>query len=561
MARPLPFRMRVPLAKILQSKQRPVPAQESATFVQAEELWDYSSRPDYLRMVLTSKVYDVANESPMQLASKLSERIGNTAYFKREDLQPGFSFKVRGAYNKMAHMRKEDIANGVVAHAVGAHAEGVAIAAHKLGVHATVVLPEMTGVWKQKNLERMGATVMLHGRTNEEAVAKAIELGKQQDKPLIPSYDDPYVIAGQGTVGLEILRQLTETPPDAVFVCVGGGGLLAGVSAYVKAINPAVKVIGVEAVNADAMGRSLRAGHRVHLDRVDRFAEGAAVERVGVETFSVCDELVDDMVVVSQDEICAAVHDGFEDTRAILEPAGAIAIAGLKKWAKETGVRDQSLVAITSGANCTFDRLRLLAERALLGQRSEALFATRMKDEPGAMLRLYGAIAPRNVTELVYRSSGTSQGKATIFVSVELTGVKEGMRVPQERAEEEVAEVIDNLRKVEITASDLSSNELAKSHMRYMSGGSKPESGELLYRFEFPEQPGALKKFLELFNKHPSWNMTLLHYRYRGAEVSKVLTGIHVPEGERPAFDDFLAELGYHYVDETNNLVYQEFCD
>ncbi|KAG8458981.1 hypothetical protein KFE25_006526 [Diacronema lutheri] len=564
MSRPLPFRLRVPLAKILHAKQA-LPKAPPGSFVAAEELWDYSSKPDYLRMILTSKVYDVASETPMQPASKLSERLGNSVYFKREDLQPGFSFKVRGAYNKMAAMKPDDLQRGVLAHAVGGHAEGVAIAAHRLGVQATIVLPEMTGAWKQRGLERLGAKVILHGRSHSAAMEHCVALAKQSGRPLIPSFDDPYVIAGQGTVGLEILRQLTERPPCAIFVCVGGGGLLAGVAAYVKAISPAVKVIGVEAIGADAMGRSLREGQIVTLPHVDMFAEGAAVEKPGEETFRVCDELVDDMIVVTQDEICAAVHDGFDDSRAILEPAGALAIAGLKKWARQTGARDEVLVAITSGANITFDRLRLLAERALLGNRTEALLATRVPDVPGALAKLHAALAERSVTELIYRAAKTAptyDGTATIFVSVALDSGAGAGAADERRGEGEVAAILASLQAAGVSAHDMSDNELAKSHMRYMSGGVKPAEGELLYRFDFPEQPGALRKFLNTFCKQsPDWNLTLLHYRYRGAEVSKVLTGIQIPKGDEARFAAFLQELGYQCVDETKNPAYELYCN
>lgn len=477
--RPLPFRMRVPLAKIMAAKKRAPPVASAG--VPGEELWDFSSKPNYIQMVLRSRVYDVANETPLQPAGKLSERFGCRVFLKREDLQPGFSFKIRGAYNKMAHMSREEMANGVLAHTVGGHGEGVAIAGHQLGVRTTVVVPEYTSAWKRHSLERLGAEVVRHGATYEAASQHCAHLAATTGRPVVPSFDDPYVIAGQGTVGLEILRQLRDAAPAAVFVCVGGGGLLAGVAAYVKAVAPSVQIIGVEGVRADAMSRSLHGGHRVTLTDVDRFAEGAAVERVGEETFRICDELVDDMICVTNDEICAAVRDGFEDTRAILEPAGALAIAGLKKWAAQHApAGDAALVAVTSGANLTFDRLRLVADRALLGEHREALIATRMADVPGAMLRLYGAVAPRNVTELIFRSSSdTSGGMATIFLSVELSSATERQAAAggPEGPAREVQEILARLRDVDIMAEDMSNNDLVKGHMRYMTGGAKVTAG------------------------------------------------------------------------------------
>ncbi|KNC99017.1 threonine ammonia-lyase, biosynthetic [Spizellomyces punctatus DAOM BR117] len=500
--------------------------------------------PDYVRLILTAQVYDVAMESPLQKAHNLSTRIGNTVLLKREDLQPVFSFKLRGAYNRMHQLSEEEKQKGVIACSAGNHAQGVALAAQKMGIQATIVMPTVTPPIKWRNVQRLGAQVVLHGNDFDEAKAECARLAKERGYINIPPYDDPYVIAGQGTVGLEIMRQ-SGPKIDAIFICIGGGGLAAGVASYVKRIFPHVKIIGVETHDAAAMTRSLKAGERVMLSQVGLFADGAAVKVVGEETFRVCKELVDETVLVSTDEICAGIKDVFEDTRSVVEPAGALGLAGVKKYVQEKGCKGMTFVAVTSGANMNFDRLRFVAERAELGENREALITVIIPERPGSFMDLYKAISPRAVSEFSYRYGDPSE--AHIFMSF----------VVNDR-EKELGEIFKELDSKGMRAMDASRNEMAKAHARYLVGGRKEVANERLFRFSFPERPGALSHFLSTL-RHPLWNVSLFHYRNYGGDVSRVLAGVQVPPETTHEFEKFLKDLRYPYVEETDNLVYQQF--
>ncbi|KAJ3055701.1 Threonine dehydratase biosynthetic, chloroplastic [Rhizophlyctis rosea] len=500
--------------------------------------------PDYLRLILTASVYDVAIESPLQEAHNLSARLHNTILLKREDMQPVFSFKLRGAYNRMQQLTPTERTKGVIACSAGNHAQGVALSAQKMGIKATIVMPIMTPPIKWRNVKRLGAEVVLFGSDFDEAKAECARLEKEHGYINIPPYDDPYVIAGQGTVAVETLRQHSGKI-DAIFVCVGGGGLAAGVASYVKRLHPHIKVIGVETHDADAMTQSLKTGTRVVLPTVGLFADGAAVRNVGEESFRVCKELLDGMILVSTDEICAAIKDAFEDTRSIVEPAGALGIAGAKKYAQVFGTRGETYVAVTSGANMNFDRLRFVAERAELGESKEALITAVIPEKPGSFMDLYKTIYPRSVSEFAYRYSDPEE--AHIFMSFMVT----------DRAEE-LKKVIAACSAKGFTVRDASGNELAKSHARYLVGGKGKVKDERLFRFEFPERPGALNHFLTSL-KNPKWNVSLFHYRNYGGDVSKVLVGVQVPEETGEEFDRFLNELNFPFVEETANQVYTQF--
>ena len=497
---------------------------------------------DYLERVLKARVYDVAIESPLELAPALSKRLGNRLYIKREDLQPVFSFKLRGAYNKMAGLPRRRLARGVIAASAGNHAQGVALAAARLGCRALIVMPVTTPRIKVDAVAARGARVLLHGDSYAEAYERAMELKKQRGLVFVHPYDDPEVIAGQGTIGMEILRQHPD--PHAIFVPVGGGGLISGIAAYVKRVRPSVKVIGVEPVDADAMARSLKAGRRVKLEHVGLFADGVAVKEVGRETFRLCRKLVDEMVLVGTDEICAAIKDVFEDTRVVLEPAGALAIAGAKAWVQRRGVRGRALVAVASGANTNFDRLRFIAEEAELGEHREAVLAVTIPERPGSFRAFCATLGARNVTEFNYRIADSSD--AHVFVGVQV------------RSRAETARIVRNLRRHRLQTLDLSDNEMAKTHLRHMVGGRAPFArNELLYRFEFPERPGALLRFLD--SMRGDWNISLFHYRNQGADYGRVLVGMQVPRAEWSEFRTFLRKLGYPYADETRNPAYQLF--
>ena len=500
-------------------------------------------RSDYLERILKARVYDVAIESPLEAARALSKRLKNQLLIKREDLQAVFSFKLRGAYNKMAALPRARLARGVIAASAGNHAQGVALAAQRLGCRALIVMPVTTPRIKVDAVRSRGAEVRLHGDTYAEAYQEAMRLKRKRRLAFVHPYDDPEVIAGQGTIGMEILRQ-HPGELDAIFVPVGGGGLISGIAAYVKRVRPAVRIIGVEPVDAAAMTRSLEAGRRIKLDQVGLFADGVAVKQVGRETFRLCRALVDDMVLVDTDEICAAIKDVFEDTRVVLEPAGALAVAGAKAWVERHGARGKTLVAVASGANTNFDRLRFIAEEAELGEHREAVLAVTIPERPGSFKKFCATLGGSNITEFNYRIADSRE--AHIFVGIEVDG----------RAQ--TARIVRNLRRHRLTTLDLSDNEMAKLHVRHMVGGRAPfAKNELLYRFEFPERRGALVKFLD--NLRSDWNISLFHYRNHGADHGRVLVGIQVPKKEMGQFTGFLRKLGYPHADETRNPAYRLF--
>ncbi|MGW8270355.1 MAG: threonine ammonia-lyase, biosynthetic [Burkholderiales bacterium] len=510
-----------------------------------------ASRNDYLERILKARVYDVAHETPLERAPGLSKRLRNHLYLKREDLQPVFSFKLRGAYNKMAKLPAAQLKRGVIAASAGNHAQGVALAAQTLGCRAVIVMPVTTPRIKVDAVAARGADVVLHGDSYDEAYAYAARLKRRRRLSFVHPYDDPEVIAGQGTIGMEILRQHTGAL-DAIFVPVGGGGLISGIAAYVKSLRPSVRMIGVEPVDADAMARSLKAGRRVTLDQVGLFADGVAVKRVGRETFRLCARLLDGVVRVDTDEMCAAIKDVFEDTRVVLEPAGALAIAGAKAWVEKSGARGKTLAAIASGANTNFDRLRFIAEEAEVGEHREAILAVTIPERPGSFKKFCTTLGAKDITEFNYRIADSRE--AHIFVGVEVAN----------RAE--TARIVRNLERHGLHALNLSDNEMAKLHLRHMVGGRAPWSGnrratrdanELLYRFEFPERPGALMKFLE--NLRSDWNISLFHYRNHGADYGRVLVGVQVPPREMSEFRRFLDKLGYPWVDESRNPAYRMF--
>jgi threonine dehydratase len=500
-------------------------------------------RGDYLERILKARVYDVAIESPLEPARALSERLKNRLLIKREDLQSVFSFKLRGAYNRMAALPRARLARGVIAASAGNHAQGVALAAQRLRCRALIVMPVTTPRIKVDAVQARGAQVRLYGDSYAEAYEEALRLKRSRGLAFVHPYDDPDVIAGQGTIGMEILRQ-QPGELDAIFVPVGGGGLISGIAAYVKRVRPSVRIVGVEPADADAMTRSLKARKRVRLDHVGLFADGVAVKEVGRETFRLCRELVDEMVLVDTDEMCAAIKDVFEDTRVVLEPAGALGVAGAKAWVERHGARAKTLVAVASGANTNFDRLRFIAEEAELGEHREAVLAVTIPERPGSFKRFCATLGGSNITEFNYRIADSRE--AHIFVGIEV----------DDRAR--TARIIRNLRRHGLTTLDLSDNEMAKLHVRHMVGGRAPfAKDELLYRFEFPERPGALMKFLE--NMRSDWNISLFHYRNHGADYGRVLVGIQVPKNEMAQFTAFLRKLGYPYADETRNPAYRLF--
>ena len=498
---------------------------------------------DYLERILTARVYDVAVETPLERAPNLSARLNNTLLLKREDMQSVFSFKLRGAYNKMSRLTPAALARGVIAASAGNHAQGVALAAQKLKCRATIVMPVTTPQIKVTAVAGRGAKVVLHGDTYDEAYAHSVKLARTRKLTFVHPYDDPDVIAGQGTIAMEILRQ-TRREIDAIFVAIGGGGLISGIASYVKRLRPNVKIIGVEPFDADAMYRSLKAGRRVKLDHVGLFADGVAVRQVGAEPFRICRDLVDEVIRVDTAAICAAIKDVFEDTRAVLEPAGALAIAGAKAWVEKKGVRGKTLVAVACGANMNFDRLRFVAEEAELGEKREAVLAVTIPETPGSFRKFCALLGPRSVTEFNYRYGDARE--AHVFVGVQVHNSAETARLTRA------------LRRNGLQTLDFSDNEVAKSHVRHMVGGHAPDARhEILYRFEFPERPGALMKFLN--SMRHSWNISLFHYRNHGADYGRVLVGMQVPPGDKIAFKAFLANLGYPYSDETRNPAYRLF--
>jgi threonine dehydratase len=499
----------------------------------------------YIERILRARVYDVAFETPLTLAKGLSRRLGNQVFLKREDLQPVFSFKLRGAYNKLKHLSPEALARGVIAASAGNHAQGVSMGASKLGIEAVIVMPRTTPGIKVDAVRGWGAKAVLFGDSFDQAYAHAMELAEQRDLTFLHPFDDPDVIAGQGTIGMEILRQHPE-PPEAIFVPVGGGGLIAGIAAYVKTIRPQVRVIGVEPEEAPTLHAAMAAGKRVVLSEVGLFADGVAVRQIGKETFRIARASVDEVVLVSTDEICAAIKDIYDDTRGIAEPAGALAVAGMKRYVEGQRISGKHLVAIESGANINFDRLRHVAERAELGERREALFAVGIPERPGSFLAFCRALGKRQITEFNYRFAQRQQ--AQVFVGIELGGG------PAERQE-----LIERLQKKGFSVVDMSDNETAKLHIRFMVGGrAVGVDHERLIRFEFPERPGALLNFLSGLGRH--WNISLFHYRNHGAAYGRVLMGIQVPDGELSDFTRLLTGLGYRFWDESDNPAYQLFA-
>ena len=495
------------------------------------------THPDYLEKILTAQVYDVAIETPLDAAPNLSARIGNLLLIKREDMQPVFSFKLRGAYNKIAKLSPEKLKRGVICASAGNHAQGVALAAAKIGCRAVIVMPTTTPAIKIQAVRNRGGEVVLAGDSYDEAYAHALELEKAEKLSFVHPFDDPEVIAGQGTIGMEILRQHSK-PIHAVFCCVGGGGLISGVAAYIKRIRPETKIIGVEAVDADAMTQSLQAGKRIRLKQVGLFADGAAVKYVGEETFRLCQQYVDEMVLVDTDAICAAIKDAFEDTRAVLEPAGALALAGAKAYAAQHKLKDKTLVAIASGANMNFDRLRFVAERAEVGEQREAVLAVTLPEQPGAYKKFLALIGARSITEFNYRFNDAQE--AHIFVGIQVSSRNESLKL------------VEQLRKSGYATLDLTDDEMAKLHIRHLVGGHAPQvENEMVYRFEFPERPGALMNFLSQMSA--GWNISLFHYRNHGADYGRVLVGMQVPPAEKKLFKEFLKNVGYAHWDETNN--------
>lgn len=507
-----------------------------------------SMSTDYLKKILTSKVYDVAIESPLEEARTLSRRLSNTLYYKREDMQSVFSFKLRGAYNKMANLSPAQLKHGVICASAGNHAQGVALSAKKLGCRAVIVMPTTTPQLKIDAVRARGGEVVLFGDSYSDAYQHALTLEKKLKLTFVHPFDDPDVIAGQGTIAMEILRQLSG-PIDAIFVAIGGGGLIGGVAAYVKAVRPEIKVIGVQTTDSDAMARSLKAGRRITLTDVGLFSDGTAVKLVGEETFRLARKYVDEIILVDTDAVCAAIKDVFEDTRSILEPAGALAVAGAKEYVERSAkskkpVRDQVLVAIACGANMNFDRLRFVSERAEVGESREALFAVTIPEVQGSFRKLCSLIGDRAVTEFNYRISDESD--AHVFVGLSISN------------RDEPALLAKLFQKNGFKALDLTHDEMAKQHLRHLVGGkSKLADGEMLYRFEFPERPGALMRFLEGISPH--WNISLFHYRNQGGDVGRVLVGLQVPRKERRELQQVLLDLGLNFSDETANPVYRMF--
>ncbi|KAJ5935227.1 hypothetical protein N7466_004774 [Penicillium verhagenii] len=504
--------------------------------------------PDYLRLILTSRVYDVLDETPLHHAVNLSNRLESRVLLKREDLLPVFSFKLRGAYNKMAHLNAEQRWKGVIACSAGNHAQGVAFSARKLKIPATIVMPSGTPAIKHRNVARLGGSVVLHGSDFDAAKDEAHRLEKQHGLTNIPPFDDPYVIAGQGTIGMELLRQANLDKLEAVFCGVGGGGLIAGIGVYMKRIAPHVKVIGVEAHDANAMAQSLDEGTRVFLKEVGLFADGAAVKSVGEETYRVSRDVIDEIVQVSTDEICAAIKDAFEDTRTVIEPAGALSLAGLKKYVANNPSPDpkRELIAITSGANMDFDRLRFVAERAALGEKKEALLSVKIPETPGAFAKLVEVILPHAVTAFSYRYA--QEDVADVLMGISLSALT---------GREDLAKIMEELEKSGMSVQDLSDDELVKRHVRFLVGGRSNVTDERLFMFEFPERPGALAKFLTTLR--PNQNISLFHYRNYGGDVGKVLSAIQCPPGEKDELEAFLRDLGYPFSEHTDSPTYQTF--
>jgi threonine dehydratase len=504
-----------------------------------------SMQENYVEKILKAKVYDVAVETSLDVAPRLSRRLDNRVLFKREDLQPVFSFKIRGAYNKIAQLSETSAKRGVICASAGNHAQGVALAARTRGIPAVIVMPLTTPEIKVSAVADLGGEIVLHGDDFDAAYEHALVLARERSLVFVHPFDDPDVIAGQGTIAMEILRQLHGDEVDAIFVPVGGGGLIAGIAAYAKSLYPRIKIIGVEPEDAASMYESLRAGKRITLDRVGIFADGVAVKRVGEENFRLARQYVDEVILVSTDQICAAIQDIFEDTRSIAEPAGALAVAGIKKYVVREGWTGRTMVAINCGANMNFDRLRYIAERADIGAQREVLLAVEMPETPGSFLRFCELLGQRSVTEFNYRFG--DDRAAQVFVSLALT---------QDKSERE--SLIRTIARAGFEVRDMTDNEMAKLHVRYMVGGqARGLADELLYRFEFPERPGALLKFLQAIGS--TWNISLFHYRNHGSDYGRVLAGIQVPPDTREDFLLHLNDLHYAYTDETDNQAYKIF--
>ncbi|WP_421868585.1 threonine ammonia-lyase, biosynthetic [Motiliproteus sp.] len=499
----------------------------------------------YIKKILQARVYEIAKETPLDEAASISSRLNNQVLLKREDLQPVFSFKLRGAYNKMAQLSDEQRACGVVAASAGNHAQGLALSAKVMGVKATIVMPKTTPDIKVNSVRARGAKVVLHGDTFDEAFAHSQKLVDEQGLVYVHPYDDPDVIAGQGTIGMELLRQRSG-PIHAIFVPVGGGGLIAGIAVYIKYLRPEIKVIGVESEESACLKAAMDANERVKLDQVGIFADGTAVAQIGETTFDICRNYVDEVITVTTDEICASIKDIFDDTRSVTEPSGALGLAGLKKYVAREGIEGKTLIAIDSGANVNFDRLRHVSERAELGEQREAIIAAKIPERPGSFKQFCQTLGQRNITEFNYRYSDNSE--AVVFAGVQIR--------PGER-EELLSALGEHLDEV----ADLTDNETAKLHVRYMVGGHAPVGmqDEVIYRFEFPERPGALMRFLNKIGGR--WNISLFHYRNHGAAYGRVLVGLQVPEEDRDKVQDFLAEIGYHFWEETDNPAYQLFLN
>lgn len=499
---------------------------------------------EYRQKIDAAQVYDIAIQTPLDAMPQLSARLENILLLKREDLQPVFSFKLRGAYNRMCQLTEAERRAGVVAASAGNHAQGVALSAQRLGIDALIVMPITTPPIKVDAVTRLGAEVLLKGNGYDDACTKAIEIAEKEGFTFIHPYDDPDVIAGQGTIGKEILEQ-HPAPLDYIFVPVGGGGLIAGIAAYVKSLRQEIKIIGVESDDGASLQLALEAGERIALSQVGAFADGTAVKQVGVEPFRIAQETVDDVITVTSDELCAAIMTIFEDTRAIAEPSGALAVAGAAKYCAEKQLKNKTIVAINSGANINFDRLRHVAERAEIGGRKEVLFATTIAEQPGSFQQFCELLSERNITEFNYRYATGSA--AHVFVGVRITG-----------GDKERTALLASLDAADYQTVDFTDNRIARSHVRYMVGGHAPQvDNEQLYNFTFPERPGALLRFLTRMGQR--WNISLFHYRNHGAAYGRVLVGVQVDDIEMAEFQNFLNELDYPYKRETENPAYQLF--
>ena len=498
---------------------------------------------DYLKKVLNARVYEVAHETRLQVAKKLTSRLDNKILIKREDEQDIFSFKIRGAYNKVANLSDEALSKGVVAASAGNHAQGVAYAANKLNCHAIIVMPVTTPEIKVNAVKALGAEVKLIGDNFDDASAYAQNLAVENVMTYVPPFDDPDVIAGQGTIGFEIIKQHPRHI-DAIFVAVGGGGLIAGIAAYIKQVRPEIKIIGVEPDSSDAMMQSINKGERIKLDRVGQFADGVAVKLVGEETYRLTQQYVDEFMTVDTDEMCAAIKDIFEETRTIVEPSGAISIAGIKKYIEQNQISGQTLIGINCGANVNFDRLRHISERAEIGEQREGIFAATIPERPGSFKQFCSTLSVRQITEFNYRFADPQN--AHVYVGIQVKDYNE------------TNEVLQSLRDQDYQILDLTHNEMAKLHVRHMVGGHAPKAdNEQVFRFIFPEKPGALLNFLTKMGEN--WNISMFHYRNHGADFGRVLIGIQVPPEENDDFLEFLDEIGYDYVEETDNPVYKLF--